>query len=46
MNLLLSNDEFAQVTCLIKNYLDNTNARGYAAGDTMLDIIFAFELYI
>ena len=39
LNLLLTNDEFAQVTFLIKNYLDNTNARGYAAGNTMLDTL-------
>ena len=39
VNLLLTNDEFAQVTFLIKNYLDNTTARGVAAGNTMLDTL-------
>ena len=39
VNLLLTNDEFAQVTFLIKHYLDNTTARGYAAGNTMLDTL-------
>jgi len=39
LNLLLTNDEFAQVTFLIKHYLDNTTARGHAAGNTMLDTL-------
>ena len=39
VNLLLTNDEFAQVTFLIKHYLDNTTARGFAAGNTMLDTL-------
>ena len=39
VNLLLTNDEFAQVTFLIKNYLDNTTARGYSAGNTMIDTL-------
>ena len=46
VNLLLANDEFAQVTFLIKNYLDNTTAKGYAAGNTMLDTLSqCFEDY-
>ena len=46
VNLLLTNDEFAQVTFLIKHYLDNTTARGYAAGNTMLDTLSqCFEEY-
>lgn len=42
VNLLLTNDEFAQVTFLIKNYLDNTTARGYAAGNTMIETLSQF----
>ena len=46
VNLLLSNDEFAQVTFLIKSYLDNTTAKGHAAGNTMLDTLSeCFEDY-
>ena len=46
VNLLLANEEFAQVTFLIKSYLDNTTAKGYAAGNTMLDTLSqCFEDY-
>lgn len=44
VNLLLANEEFAQTTFLIKHYLDNTNARGYASANTMAEVLAdAFE---
>lgn len=39
VNLLLTNDEFAQTTFLIKRYLDNTTAKGYVSANTMIDTV-------
>ena len=36
VNMLLSNEKFSQTTYLIKHYLDNTIARGYATTNTMM----------